>query len=406
MTPIVILKLEHYGSLGIIRTLGRLGVPAYGVDINPSAPGFHSRYCTGKFYWDIDKAPQEESVNYLLEIGKQIGTQSILIPTSDDLAIFVADNAERLRQWYIFPRYDAHLVRALCSKKDMYYLANKNEIPTAKTEFPQNREEVLRYAEQAMFPVMLKGIDGNRLEARTGKKMVKVKDKDELLKQYDILEDLSDPNLMLQEYIPGGDDTVWMFNGYFNEQSDCLISFTGKKIRQNPVYTGMTCLGICLKNTAVEETTTKFMKAIGYRGILDIGYRYDARDGKYKVLDINPRVGATFRLFVATNGMDVIRALYFDMTGRRVEPSMQREGRKWVVEDKDIRSCINYFRDGKLTFRDWFTSFRGVEEAGYFAADDMMPVFTMWLTHLKKILNKRILRKTSYAYGKKLSNVF
>src|SRR2546425_3495393 len=45
-------------------------------------------------------------------------------------------------------------------------------------------------------------------------------------------EDLEHPNLMLQEYIPGGEDSVWMFNGYFNEHSECLFGITGKKLRQ------------------------------------------------------------------------------------------------------------------------------------------------------------------------------
>ncbi|MFI5251233.1 MAG: hypothetical protein ACHQQQ_02275 [Bacteroidota bacterium] len=387
-TPVVILKLEHYGSLGITRTLGRLGVPVYGVDPNPNAPGFQSRYCAGKFLWDIDGAPREESIKFLLDIGQKIGKRSILIPTSDDLAMFVADSIERLQQWYIVPKYNAQLVRSLCNKKEMHFLATKYGIPVAITDFPQNRDEVVTYAQHAMFPVMLKGIDGNKLEGRTGKKMVKVKNEQELLGQYDLLEDPSDPNLMLQEYIPGGEDSVWMFDGYFNEQSECLAAFSGKKIRQNPVYTGMTSLGICLPNTTVEETTKKFMKAIGYRGILDLGYRYDARDGQYKVLDINPRVGATFRLFVAENGMDVIRALYLDLTGQKVLPVVQRKGRKWFVEDKDIRSCYKYFRDGKLHFWEWLTSFKGVQEAGYFAKDDLAPFFSMCKMHVLKKLNK------------------
>jgi len=89
-----------------------------------------------------------------------------------------------------------------------------------------------------------------------------------------------------------------MFNGYFNDRSECLVAFA-RKFARTRFYRGVTSLGICLKNDIVEETTKKFMKAIGYKGILDIGYRYDARDGKYKLLDVNPRIGATFRLFVA-----------------------------------------------------------------------------------------------------------
>src|SRR5437660_1734734 len=125
---------------------------------------------------------------------------------------------------------------------------------------------------------------------------------------------------MLQEFIPGGPETSWMFNGYFNPSSDCLIGFTGYKIRQFPPYVGATSLGIYQRNKQVNQVTREFMKAVGYQGILDIGYRYDARDGRYKVMVVNPRIGATFRLFVVENGMDVARALYFDLTGQAVEP--------------------------------------------------------------------------------------
>ena len=196
---------------------------------------------------------------------------------------------------------------------------------------------------------------------------------------------------MLQEYIPGGDDTVWMFNGYFDTHSDCLVGFTGKKIRQCPIHTGSTSLGICLRNTAVEETTRCFMKAIGYRGVLDIGYRYDARDGRYKVLDANPRIGATFRLFVGENGMDVARALYLDLTNQEVIPSPAKEGRKWIVEDLDLVSSYRYFREGKLSVSEWIRSFRGIEEAAFISTDDPFPVSAMLVSRSAEFI-RRLLR--------------
>ena len=159
--------------------------------------------------------------------------------------------------------------------------------------------------------------------------------------------------------------------------SQCLFGVTGKKIRRFPVNTGVTSLGVCLRNQTVEKTTTEFMKAIGYQGILDIGYRYDRRDGQYKVLDVNPRIGCTFRLFTATNGMDVARALYLDMTGQPVPPAQAADGRKWIVEDFDLFSAIRSWRDGTLKLNDWVSSFRGVEEAACFALDDPLPFLMM-----------------------------
>jgi predicted ATP-grasp superfamily ATP-dependent carboligase len=193
---------------------------------------------------------------------------------------------------------------------------------------------------------------------------------------------------MLQEYIPGGEDSVWMFNGYFDARSECLLGFTGKKLRQYPAYVGATSLGVCLANETVEALTKTFMKAIGYRGILDIGYRYDARDGRYKVLDVNPRIGATFRLFVARNGMDVARALYLDLTGQRVPPGTAAEGRKWIVEDHDVVSSWRYRRDGRLTLAAWLRSLRGIDEAAYLAADDRLPLLAMCARDAREFLHR------------------
>src|SRR5439155_16899807 len=109
----------------------------------------------------------------------------------------------------------------------------------------------------------------------------------------------------------------------------------GQKLGQYPPYTGMARLAVCLETPEVAEQTKRFMGALGYRGILDIGYRYDARDGQYKLLDVNPRIGATFRLFVTKDGLDVVRALYLDLTGQPVAGGRARNGRKWMVEDYD-----------------------------------------------------------------------
>jgi predicted ATP-grasp superfamily ATP-dependent carboligase len=382
-TPVLVLKLEHYGSLGIVRSLGRLGVPVYGLDASSNAPAAASRFCQGFFQWDIDRQPGRATVEYLLDLGG-FGRPPLLIPTSDETTMFVAEHSDQLRRRFVFPLQNDLLVHSLCSKKAMFHLAQQHEVPTAATFFPRNRHDVEESLDRLSFPLMLKGIDGGRLEQRTGLKMLIVQNESELFDAYESMEDSSSPNLMLQEYIPGGDDTVWMFNGYFDRDSDCLLGFTGKKIRQNPVYTGMTSLGICLWNEDVANTTTRFMKRIGYRGILDIGYRYDARDGLYKVLDVNPRIGATFRLFVGTNGMDVARALYLDMTGQPVPRSFAPEGRKWLVEDKDLLSSYRYFRDGRLNPLQWLSSLRGVRETGYFAWEDLRPFYRMGMNHVEK----------------------
>jgi predicted ATP-grasp superfamily ATP-dependent carboligase len=204
------------------------------------------------------------------------------------------------------------------------------------------------------------------------------RDIDELTAGYREMETPGLSNVMLQEYVPGTPETVWMFNGYFDERSECRIGFTGRKIRQSPPYTGATTLGICLPNETVQEVTERFMRSIGYRGILDIGYRFDERDGEYKLLDVNPRIGGTFRLFVGENGMDVLRAMHLDLTGREVPATELPDGRRWIVEPLDITSSIVYRRRGDIRFGGWLRSFRGVREAAWWALDDPLPFLALW----------------------------
>lgn len=374
--PVFVIAPGYHGH-AIARSLGRLGVAVYGIHADPRSPAARSRYWQENFIWDIAKASSEESVDWLLRLGQKIGSRPILIPTDDSSCLFVADHALRLKEGFLFPNQPPGLARSLSSKQQMYFLCKQYSIPTPETVFPRCRDDVVKFLTSANFPVMLKGIDTVALLRQTGMRMVVIEDAKTLLKRYDEMETPDAPNLMLQEYIPGGSEMVWMFDGYFDDESSCLFGITGKKIRQYPAYTGVTSLGVCVGNDAVAKQTKDFMKAIGYRGILDIGYKYDAKTGQYKLLDVNPRIGTTFRLFVDTMGMDVVRVLYRDLTGQPVLSREPQEGRKWVVENFDLVSSPTYWRDGNLGLPEWLCSYRGVEESSWFAWDDLAPFIMM-----------------------------
>jgi predicted ATP-grasp superfamily ATP-dependent carboligase len=211
-----------------------------------------------------------------------------------------------------------------------------------------------------------------------------VPDENELLKLMELNTASSPLGIILQEYIPGGEDAVWMFNGYFNDESECLFGATGRKLRQFPAHRGSTSLGICARNDAVETQTKRLMQAVAYRGPLDIGYRFDARDGQYKLLDVNPRIGSTFRLFAATNGLDVARAIYLDRTGQIVPSAQVPQGRKWIVETNDLASSWSQLREKELTLSSWKNSLRGVQEGVWLVPDDLSPVAILPLLWLRK----------------------
>jgi D-aspartate ligase len=394
-TPVVVLSPHHHGALGIFRSLGALGVEVYAVEDGRWAPPLCSRYCRGVFHWDVCDAPARDSVSTLLKIGRTFTCRPILIPADDGTAAFVQEASEELQTRFRFPVLPSGLMRRFSTKKELYLLCRESGYPTPETVFPRSRANLLELLGRLSFPVMLKGIDDRLVRGRTKVRMRIVRTADELLDCYDRVDDSVRSNLMIQEYIPGNADSVWMFNAYFNEASECLVGFTGRKLRQRPADTGITTLGICLRNETVENSLRTLLRSLGYRGIVDIGCRYDARDGQYKLLDVNPRIGCTFRLFVDPSGLDVVRACYLDLTGQRVDAQPACEGRKWLVENQDLQELPVHLRTKKLTLREWLRSLRGVRETAWFNWKDLSPVLAL-LTGFLRSWHAGQLRRRKY----------
>ena len=113
------------------------------------------------------------------------------------------------------------------------------------------------------------------------------------------------------------------------------------------------------------------------------------------MLDINPRVGQAFRIFVAENDMDVVKSLYLDLTGQEQLPVVPREGRRWLIEDYDIVSSVDYAREGSLSLGEWIRSFRHVEEGAWFSWADPVPFLAkagQFLGQVLTALGRRIRR--------------
>jgi predicted ATP-grasp superfamily ATP-dependent carboligase len=364
-----------HGGLGVARSLGRLGVPVYGVHHDRRGAGTGSRYVRDVWQIDLDGAAAE-TVEALLERARGLD-RPVLIATDDAGGMFVAENAEALTQGFRFVMPPVEVTRSLASKEQLARICAEHGVATPATSFPRSHAEVEAFAESAAFPVVLKGIKPWLLFERSGVRLAVAADARELLDWYDRLESPAEPNVFLQEYIPGGPDSVWMFNGYFEVGSNCLFGLTGRKLRQYPARGGVASLGICAPCPEVEQTIVGLMRALDYRGIVDAGFRFDARDGVYKLLDVNPRLGISFRLFVDSAGMDVVRAYYLDVTGQPVTVGEPCYGRRWQVENLDLSTAARHLWERELTVGGWLASVRHVDERAWFARDDLRPFARM-----------------------------
>lgn len=385
--PVVILNAGLYDGLGILRSLGKLNIRAYVIGPPDDMPVFTSKYCAGKFLWDFGSESQESTLEFLAKVSSNFDCKPVLMYTNDEIMLFVQEHAEYLQEWFVFSRVRNNLAWKLYSKKEMYFLAREQGVPVPKSFFPRSRDELLTMVDQLPFPLLLKGVDGVLLDKREGRKMTAY-NREELLRNYSVMEDPSVPNVIIQEYIPRDDRAYWIFDGYFNESSECLAAFTGKKFRHYPPHFGMTTYGMTQWNETLASISKCFLSAVGYCGVVGMDYCYDIRDRQYKIVDANLRIAANFRLFVSTNGVDVAQAQYLDLTGQTVPQTNCPDGRKWVVEDKDLLASYHYFREGNLTFWSWLRSLRGIHELGYFDMHDQKPFWRMVWNHCKRKIAK------------------
>jgi len=384
--PILLFKTHryiiHHGALGVARNLGQLGVPVYAIVDDRYVPHAISRYLTRSFILAATDLDPSRFLQDVLTIGKKLNRPTILVPTDDRAACFIAEHASELKRWFLFPHVASELPRQLANKMSLDALCKKFGLPCPQNAFPKSMEDVHEFIGRATFPVIVKtSAQWWPLDDFPSTQIVESPEK--LLAIYQTVQSLEDPALIFQEYIPGDD---WIVHGYSNQDTNCVVPFTGRKLRSYPAFVGGTALGVSVANEPLASQIEIFVNAIGYSGLMDLDCRFDQRDGKYKLLDFNPRLGMNFRMFDDQAGINPVRALHLDLTGRSVKRSPLVEGRIFIVESYDLFACLSYLRRRKLTILELLASLRGSRELAWFSWRDPLPFLAMCIRLLPKLI--------------------
>ena len=368
----------HHGGVGAIRSLGRLGVPMYAFTEDRWTPAARSRYLTRPFVWPTSgREPPERLLEGLLRAGRRIGRPAVLIPTDEEAAVLIAEHQRELREWFLFPRVEPELPRRLASKQGLHQLCAEHGVPSPSSSSPATYAEVEAFAARARFPVVAK----NR-EAFVRRENPAVNGTTRLDGPRELLALArgwgEDPGVILQEYLPLEDAEDWIVHGYFGDGAP-LALFTGVKVRSWPPHAGMTAAAYVVGNPELAALSARFVEDIGFAGTVDLDWRFDRRDGRYKLLDFNPRAGAQFRLFESDAGIDVVRAQHLHLTGRPVPEGAPLEGRRYVVENIDPGARLVYRRrSGGPGYRAPHAPARARgTELAWAAADDPVPAALM-----------------------------
>ncbi len=390
----------HQGSLGVTRSLGRLGVPVYAVQRNRTIPSGTSRYLRGKFLWKTDRQEGNWFIEGMKMIARDLSHGAVLVPADDLSAILIAEHAEEMPAGFRFAQPPAVLPQQLANKRSLHDLCCHLGVPCPSAEFPSTCDELRHLARSSPLPVVVKVVEPWKAP-RGFKSTVIISERLHLM---DYCEDFarqdSNTTLMLQEMIPASSSEDWFVHGYCDQHGNPDAIFTGIKLRSYPVFAGPTTFARAVRNDALRDQTMGLLKGIGYRGIMDLDFRFDRRDARYKLVDFNPRIGAQFRIFQTADGTDVVRALYRDLTGQGLCHGEQLEGRTFIAEIQDLFASVAYWRRGALTLKNWWTSIRRIDETAWFAASDPLPFLVMCL----RLPFRALMRALSFSRRSQVDN--
>jgi predicted ATP-grasp superfamily ATP-dependent carboligase len=178
--------------------------------------------------------------------------------------------------------------------------------------------------------------------------------------------------VIVQELVPGDGRQQFSYCALFKD-GVALASMTVRRRRQHPSDFGRASTFVeTVALPALEELSTRFLEAIGYYGLVELEYKLDPRDGRYKLLDVNARTWGYHSLGPAA-GVDFPYLLYQDQVGEEVHQTRAREGVRWIRLATDVPNAVVDIRAGRLRLGEYLRTLRGIHAEAVFSARDPLP---------------------------------
>jgi predicted ATP-grasp superfamily ATP-dependent carboligase len=278
--------------------------------------------------------------------------------------------------------------------------AQKQGFPIPRTFILKNRVDTEIAAEKFDYPCILKPSirDPDWLQY-TSLKAFKVFNANELLEVYDRFEMLADV-LIAQQWIEGGDTNHYTCHCYFDSNSNPIVTFTSRKLRQWPPKTGQRVLGQECRNDIVMEQTLRLYRSVNYRGLGYLEMKRDERSGEYFMIEANVGRPTGTSTNAEAGGVEILYTMYCDCVGLPLPENIKQKyiGVKWIHLLRDIQAALYYWRHGDLTLREWWRSWRGPKTYALFSFSDPLPFLSAIKRSLRVMLSSHARRRESITF--------
>ena len=306
--------------LGIVRSLAAGGVPTVVLATDATEPAMRSRYGRKVLVPGLEGT---ELIEALLRIAQSFSGRAVLFLTEEKTVRTVSEHRVALEARYFIRLPPHELLMRLMHKQGFQEFAEAYHAPVPHTLQLRSPYD-LGQATTMRYPCVLKPAYKHYGYGAKFKKAYVVETVNEVERLYkEIAPTLAD--LVLQEWIEGGDHDIYFCLQYVGEKGVTIASFTGRKIRAWPPKIGGTASCTAAWDMAAELTaaTARFFSEVGFTGMGSMEYKRDPRDGRFYMVE--PTVARTdFQEEVATlNGINLPLVAYRHELG--LEPPRQHK---------------------------------------------------------------------------------
>jgi predicted ATP-grasp superfamily ATP-dependent carboligase len=388
-TPAVVAGAGGGVALGIVRDLGREGVPVVSMGPEMGDAALRSRYCVPA-EGALARLHKERFLTDLMSLGAKIRPKAVLFAAEEEYAEVISRNKASLEEHFVIPMLSWDRMRLLVDKEQQLKLARQAGVDVPATAVIRSRDDLDEAAETVPLPAILKPNEDHLLELRAGVKVLHVNGRHELADAYERIS--FGTSVLLQEVIPGPDHEVLLAGTYHDADSRPRAVFTGRKLRQHPRGFGNTRAGESLWSDELAEATLRFLAAVPYYGLCDVEFKRDVRDGHLKFMEINTRQGLWSPLARAA-GVNLAYIAYLDATGKPCPTVRQTDGVRWTNMFMDGPDSLKELRRGDIKPAEWLGTLRGLRVDCFLSARDPLPGLVegrrIVMSHVRRRFSKR-----------------
>lgn len=246
----------------------------------------------------------------------------LLISSNETYAAFISKNKDKINEQFVHNYPNIEIINSLIMKETFYktYENSVLDFPTTIYYDCSNPQEINN---DFTYPVIIKPsnvIEYNHLSFEGKNKIYKVENKEQLVNIVNkIVENGYKDTLILQEFIPGDDSYLFDSVVYCGKDKKVkLISFAQIGLQEHTkTMVGNAAVLINGYNqfgdySEMVQKIKVFMEDIGYQGFAEFDLKYDYRDQKFKVLEINARQGRC-SYYISPLGYNLVKVLADDL---------------------------------------------------------------------------------------------